>query len=242
MKDFLKREFRSIEGNNTYEQTLILFEMLEPFLKETIRTWIFIKDIDKTYKEVVRARNEIFDRNGLTPGRNFLASTGVGRPDDQFYPGELVHLDALIVPYLDNNNLIHMSNEDVMPNTETYGVRFERGSIYHAKNCSYYIVSGTASINKIGDVLYTNNIEKQIYQSIDNIDKLLFKYNENIHNAKEITGYVRNVDDIKIVEDLCNNILPNVKWTIKEGKICRVDWLVEFETIIKSKRGHLYER
>jgi len=237
MQDFLKREFRSLEGESTYDQTLILFGLLEPFLKETIRTWLFIKDIDNTYDQAVRARNKVFDRNGLVPGNHFLASTGIGRPDDQFYPGELIHLDALIVPGLDQNNLIHMSHEDVMPNTSTYGVRFERGSIYNAQECSYYIVSGTASIDSSGNVKYLNDLEKQTYHAINNIDSLLFKYDENIHNAKEIIGYVRNPNDAKVVEGICKRILPNTKWIIIEGKICRPEWLVEFETTIKSDRG-----
>jgi enamine deaminase RidA (YjgF/YER057c/UK114 family) len=236
MKHFFKREYRTIKGKTTYEQAIILFEMLEPFLSETIRTWLFIKDIDNKYDEVVRARNKIFDRNGLIPENHFIASTGIGRPDDEFYPGELLHLDALLVPNLKQEDLIYMSNTKVMPNTSIYGVRFERGVIFKTKEVNYYIISGTASIDNKGNIKYLGDLEKQIYHSLNNIDSLLFKYNENIHHADKIIGYVRNEKDLKFVEKTCKEILLNVEWEIKLGKVCRPGWLVEFETMISSNR------
>jgi len=239
MIPYLKREYRSIEGKNTYEQTIILFKLLEPYLHETIRTWIFIKDIDNTYNEMVEARNNIFDKHKHLFKNHSISSTGVGKSDYEFYPGEFIHLDALIVPGLKRTNLSYMSNIDIFPNTTKYGVRFERGTIYKTKKCSYFIVSGTASIDKNGDIKHPNNIKKQTYHAIDNMDKLLFKYGENINHANEIIGYVRNLNDIKIVKSICNNIFPNIKWIIKESKICRPGWLVEFETIIKSNKERL---
>lgn len=229
MKDTMKIKIRTFRGDNTYDQTKIIFELLKPRLNDTIRIWIYIKDIDNNYADVVRARNDIFDEVGLIPGKPFIASTGIGRPDDMFQDREWVHIDALIVPDLDQNDLSHMSNKDIMPDTSDYGVRFERGSIY--KNL--YMVSGTASIDKEGNVKFIDDLNNQVYQALDNIDALLKKYNQSILNTQKIIGYVRNKQDIPIVKELCNQHISSVDFEIIEGKVCRPEWLVEFETMFE---------
>jgi len=230
-KEFIEITLKSSKGKNIYEQTLVLFKTLEPLLKNVIRTWIYIKDIDENYKDVVKARNKIFDDNDLTKETNFIASTCIGLPNSNFLKNEYIHLIALLVPNLNYDKLEFMSDVNIMPNTSEYGVRFERGVIFNS-NKKYYIISGTASIDKLGNVKYINNIENQIIQALNNIDQLLLKYNQTIHNAEKIIGYVRNKIDIDIVKHICKSTMPNIEWNIIEGQICRPDWLVEFETYI----------
>ncbi len=63
------------------------------FPDNVLRTWIYLRDIDCHYGDMVRARREFFDRQGLTDKTRFLASTGIeGRMADC---GNLVSLDAL---------------------------------------------------------------------------------------------------------------------------------------------------
>jgi len=230
-KNFVEMKFRTTSGNNVYEQTKILFKLLEPHLKETIRTWIYIKDIDKNYSGMVKARNEIFDDNGLTPGNHFIASTGIGSPSKNFLTGEIIKLNALIVSGVNQNEFSYISNEEVMPNTSDYGVRFERGVIYQ----NIYILSGTASIDEFGEVKYPGDIVKQTLCAIDNMNSLLTKYYQSIFNTKKIIGYVRNKKDIKTVKDICREYLPGIIYEIKEGKVCRPEWLVEFETMFEGE-------
>lgn len=222
----LKRHFFTSEGDTAFQQTKLLFKKVKPYFDEIIRTWIYIKDIDNNYEEVSNARNEFFDEMNFE--EPYFASTGIGKPDDQFYKGELVHLDILIVPNLNESLLYPMENLSVMPHTKDYGVRFERGIIYENRK----IISGTASIDKDGNVMHKGDIIKQTYQALYNINKLLNAYGSNIYNATEITGYVRNPNDIDIVKSECDKIYHSCKWNIIEGKVCRPDWLVEFELMI----------
>lgn len=223
----IKRNFQTTKYRYVFDQAMYLFNELEPYLNDIIRTWIYIKDIDDTYKAVSNARNIFFERVGLEDGPYF-ASTGIGKPDNQFYPGELIHLSALIVPNLDRNELTYLENTDVMPHTRDYSVKFERGVVYKDR----YIVSGTASIDKHGNVQHRGDLIKQMYQALYNINALLKKHDRTFYNAKEITGYVRNIDDIETVKKECKKIYPSCKWNIIEGKVCRPDWLVEFELMI----------
>ena len=42
-----------------------------------LRTWLYVRDVDADYGHLVSARNEIFERRGLTPETHYIASTGI---------------------------------------------------------------------------------------------------------------------------------------------------------------------
>jgi hypothetical protein len=43
-----------------------------------IRTWLYVRDIDNDYSDVVKGRNNYFFAHGLTTTTHFIASTGIG--------------------------------------------------------------------------------------------------------------------------------------------------------------------
>lgn len=43
-----------------------------------LRTWFFVQNVDVNYAGVVKARNEVFHTQNLTPETHFIASTGIG--------------------------------------------------------------------------------------------------------------------------------------------------------------------
>ena len=77
-------------GFNSYIQTIALFEKYISILRDMgldmkthlVRTWIYVADIDVNYSGVVKARNDIFAREGLTADTHFIASTGIGGRTD----------------------------------------------------------------------------------------------------------------------------------------------------------------
>ena len=218
-----------------YEQTFNLLKRIH-WLKEEnyqiLKMWFYLQDIDKNYKFFNQARNDFYDSIGLMHGP-YYASTCIGRPDSFFKNG--TYLRASVLYDYDGTNqskIVYMSNETVMPHPKYYNVRFERGIIYIKSEKYRYIVSGTASINPLGNVVYPNLIYKQIEQTLNNINSLLEKYNQSLTNAKKIVGYVRNPEQIKYINDIINELYPKAEITIVEGKVCRPDWLVEVEAII----------
>ena len=62
------------KGKDSYEQTRLLFNKYLKTIEGTdmtmernlIRTWIYVTNIDVNYQGVVEARNDIFDKEGLT--------------------------------------------------------------------------------------------------------------------------------------------------------------------------------
>lgn len=43
-----------------------------------VRTWIYVRDIDSNYAGLVKARNDVFAEEGLSPDTHYIASTGIG--------------------------------------------------------------------------------------------------------------------------------------------------------------------
>lgn len=74
------------KGKDSYEQTNLLFNKYLQIIADTdmtmernlVRTWIYVTNIDVNYQGVVEARNDIFDKEGLTADTHYIASTGIG--------------------------------------------------------------------------------------------------------------------------------------------------------------------
>jgi len=68
------------------------------FLNNTLRTWIYIRDIHNHYREMVKARKLFFEEKGLNKDTHYVASTGIeGKFEDESC---LVSLDALSISNL----------------------------------------------------------------------------------------------------------------------------------------------
>ncbi|MCX6238736.1 MAG: hypothetical protein NTY07_14425, partial [Bacteroidia bacterium] len=84
----------------SYSQTQAILNRYIGWLKKEkltlaencLRTWIFVRDIDNNYNGMVKARNEVFAAEGLTPQTHFIASTGI-EGQTQFV-STLVMMDA----------------------------------------------------------------------------------------------------------------------------------------------------
>ena len=61
----------------------------------TVRTWIYVRDIDNNYKGMVVARREFFTRIGLTNQTRYIASTGIEGKSIKMQ--SLVSLDSLSI-------------------------------------------------------------------------------------------------------------------------------------------------
>ena len=69
-------------GDNAYEQTLGMFTLAEDLLRQAgmefrdvVRTWIYLRDMDRDYGELNRAQRSFYEARGIDP---VPASTGIG--------------------------------------------------------------------------------------------------------------------------------------------------------------------
>ncbi len=205
---------------------------------DVIRTWCYVNDIYENYNGFVNARMEYFASIGMTEETHTIASTGIeaSHEDD----GRLLSIDSLALPGLDPAQIEYLTALDNMPPTYKYNVTFERGTKITYGDRTHLYISGTASIDKKGNVLYPGDIENQTYRTLENIQSLLLPHGAEISDMKILIVYLR--DDIacdkirKILGEAVPEGLPRV---IVQGNVCRRSWLVEMEgiAILKNSAG-----
>lgn len=227
-------------GQSSYLQTLLLFEKYIDYLNEhgldmkthLVRTWIYISDIDVNYSGVVRARNDIFARYGLTADTHYVASTGIG--GDSQTRHACVAIDFLTYPNIVEQQKKYLKALDHLNPTHEYGVAFERATRLDMGITKHFYVSGTASIDSHGNVLHLGNITLQVERLIENIRALLADGDATLTDIHYLIVYVRDISDYQTVDSVFSNHFPNTPYIIVHAKVCRPEWLVEAECIAEK--------
>lgn len=194
-----------------------------------LRTWIFVRDIDNNYAGVVRGRKEYFETIGLTPETHFIASTGIAGTHRD--PRVLVVMDALAIPDIDPATIRYLKGSSHLSPTADYGVTFERGTSFAYDGFRYTLISGTASIDNHGQVLYPGDVGRQTLRAIENIRVLLAEDGATFEQVPTALVYLRNPEDTATVRTILDRELPCLDYLLLHAPVCRPDWLVEIECI-----------
>lgn len=194
-----------------------------------LRTWIFVRDIDNNYAGVVKGRKDYFDGIGLTKETHYIASTGIeGNAAD---PSVLVTMDAFAVRGIDSRNVRYLKALNRLNPTHEYGVTFERGTAFTHNGHSHIFISGTASIDDKGNVLYIGDVRKQTERTVGNIRALLqdAPFPRRLEDAEQAIVYLRNDADAPTVREALAELVPDLNYIMVHGPVCRPTWLVEIE-------------
>lgn len=220
------------------KQTRAIFRDLDSILNDNkcsimgnaIRTWIYVRDIDNHYQGMVKARREFFSEKGLNKDTRFIASTGIeGKSENS---RSLVSMDTLSISGLDSRQIIRMEARNHLNSTHEYGVTFERGTRVDFGDRTHLYISGTASIDKHGNVIHVSDVEKQTDRTLENIRALLEPHGATLKDMAYFIVYVRNITDIKkVIKVLKKNKLDKSPIIYLEGAVCRPAWLVEIEGV-----------
>jgi enamine deaminase RidA (YjgF/YER057c/UK114 family) len=224
------------DSEGPYNQTVSLLDELSSGLEaqgltleaDCMRTWLFVQNIDVNYKGVVEGRNAVFDRHDLTVDTHFIASTGIeGRTENH---QNKVMLDAVAVSgqgvkvrFL--HGLSHLNR------TSDYGVRFERGALVERPDCRCVFISGTASIDNKGKILYEGDIVRQTERMIENVEVLLAESGCGFGQVGSMIVYLRDASDYAVVKSIFDKRFPDCPRVIVQAPVCRPGWLVEMECI-----------
>lgn len=196
----------------------------------TVRTWIFVRDVDNHYKGMVKHRREYFQTIGLTNETRYIASTGIeGKCVNE---DTLVTLDALSVQNIQEDQIIRMKALQNLSDTIAYGVTFERGFRIRYGDRSHIYISGTASIDAEGNTVYLSDIRKQTERTLDNIEALLTPQGATMSDMKYLIIYLRNVKHWSQIQDILEARIPDCVATIPvTAPVCRPNWLIEMEGV-----------
>jgi len=192
-----------------------------------IRTWIYVQGVDIHYKGMVAARKAYFEKEGLTPQTHFIASTGIeGKYTD---PEVLVLMDAYAIQGLQAGQIQYLYAPTHLNPTHEYGVTFERGTVVHYGDRQHIYISGTASINNQGEIVYPMDIIKQTRRMFENIQALLNEAGANMEDVMHLIVYLRDTADYSIVSTYLTENYPEIPTVILWAPVCRPGWLIETE-------------
>ena len=227
----------------SYMQTVMLFDKYLALLQSEglslknhcVRTWIYVRDIDTNYDGVVKARNDIFRQHGLTADTHFIASTGIG--GRSVGKNVCVAIDFLTARDVHSEDILFLKALDHLNPTHEYGVAFERGTRITLPKKYQYFISGTASINKYGEVINYGDVTRQASRLLENISALLADGDATMADVKYFIIYLRDLADATVIEEYMEENYPQVPRIITHAKVCRPAWLVEMECIAEKPKA-----
>ncbi len=223
------------EHSDSEKQTERIFDHLQKKLSEfnatieknVLRTWIYAPHVDADYPGIVKARKELFEKINLTKETHYIASTGIqGGTGGRFMR---VSMDAYAVTGILEENIRYIHAPEYMCPTHDYGVTFERATAVKLGQTDFLFISGTASIDKKGDVVHPGDIEKQTVRTLENISALLDSAGFAKEDLSSFIVYLRDIADYGFTKPLIDRYLNHLPAVYVKAPVCRPGWLIEIE-------------
>ncbi len=190
-------------GGNAFEQAFKTFEEAERLLQkcgmnfhDVVRTWIHLRDIDRDYDALNRARREFFRDRGI---ERMPASTGVqGIP----FPAE--HDVSMNLCAIKSSSPLEVSSASTPSLNEawSYGADFSRGLRVAEANKVTLYVSGTASIDEAGRSVHIGDFAAQADRMLHNIATLLAQQDANFDQLTSGIAYIKHAQDAPALRSL----------------------------------------
>ena len=236
-------------GTSKEQTALILQQYVMMLIQEGLtlagncqRTWFYVNDIDNQYAGMVKARNDLFVTQGLTTDTHFIASTGIaGRTA---MPQSLVTMDALSYKPMASHQIQYLYASDHLNRTSEYGVSFERGTALTLGDRRQVFISGTASIDQHGSILFPGDVIGQAGRMMANIEALLAEASCTVADIQEAVVYLRDIADYRRVELFFAECYPHLPHIIVHAPVCRPGWLIETEcmAVRRETKSPAHER
>ena len=229
---------------SSYQQTQDLLDVYERTLEthganiadNCIRTWFFVRDVDTQYKGLVVARRENFEANGLTQDTHYISSTGIGgNPSD---PRALIQFGSYAMTGFSHGQQQYLYALSHLNRTIEYGVTFERGTLFRFGDRDRAYISGTASIDNMGQVMHVGNIVLQTRRMWENVGELLKEGGMGFDDVMQIIVYLRDIADYRTVKHMFAERFPNIPCIFTLAPVCRPTWLIEMECVAVKKSQH----
>ena len=207
-------------ANSEYQTRLLLNDYVMQLMEQgckladnCIRTWFFVQNVDVNYAGVVKT--------------HYISSTGIGgRHAD---PKVTVQMDTYAVDGLKSEQIHYLYAPTHLNPTYEYGVSFERGTYVDYGDRRQVFISGTASINNKGEVVYPGDIRKQTERMWENVEALLKEADCGFGDVGHIIVYLRDIADYAVVKGMYDERFPDTPRVFVYAPVCRPGWLIEME-------------
>jgi enamine deaminase RidA (YjgF/YER057c/UK114 family) len=225
-------------GATAYEQTLGAFGFAEQLLQQAgmefsdvVRTWIHLRDIDRDYGDLNRARREFFAARGIDP---VPASTGIGGGPVAERHDLCLGLYAVKAsrPVVRTVMTSPTLNEAVQ-----YGADFVRGMRVEETNKVSLVLSGTASIDEHGRTAHPGDFGAQVDRMFVNIATLLQRQGATFGDVVSAITYLKHPADAGCLRKKLHEAgFEGFPHALVAAPICRPDLLCETEALAVVQR------
>lgn len=220
-------------GNDGVEQIAEMFRATERLLddcgmgfRDVVRTWIYLREIDRDYDALNKVRREFFRRHDI---EHRPASTGV-----QGIPFPDAHDCSMSVYAVKSPRPLNVAPMSTPSLNEawSYGVDFSRGLTVAEANKVTFYVSGTASIDEAGQSVHLGNFEAQAARMLENIASLLAQRAATFEHLVSGVVYLKNADDAPLLRSMCHERgFEGFPCALVQASLCRPELLCEAEAV-----------
>jgi enamine deaminase RidA (YjgF/YER057c/UK114 family) len=211
------------------ELTDALSRQLATLADNCIRTWIYVKDVDAFYEEMVASRLALFEEHGLTRDTHYIASTGIEGACEHRY--DTVLMDAYSIIGLTDEQITYLNDLSRLCYTKDYNVAFERGVQIAYADRAHQFISGTASIDASGRVVHVGDVGRQLERALGNAEALLQAGGASLDDLTHLIVYLRDPADYLFVQGYLSDRFTDLPTIVLRGAVCRPDWLIEVEGV-----------
>jgi enamine deaminase RidA (YjgF/YER057c/UK114 family) len=220
-------------GSDAFEQTLGMFGLAEELLhragmdfRDVVRTWIYLRHMDRDYPDLNRARREFFAARGIEP---VPASTGIGGG-----PASGAHDLCLGIYAVKSGRAIARTvmTSPTLNEASEYGADFVRGMRVDEANKVALHVSGTASIDEHGRSVHLGDVDAQADRMLVNIAALLERQGARFADVAHAITYLKHPEDaVRVRATLRAAGFEGFPHVMVAAPICRPELLCETEAL-----------
>jgi enamine deaminase RidA (YjgF/YER057c/UK114 family) len=220
-------------GEGAYEQTQGMFTLAEDMLRlagmefsDVVRAWIHLREMERDYGDLNRARREFFKSRGIDP---VPASTGIGGG-----PVSAAHDLCLSIYAVKAGHppLRTVMTSPTLNEAGEYGADFVRGMKMVEANKVALHVSGTASIDEAGRTAHIGDFEAQADRMLVNVSALLEGHGASFADVVSAVTYLKHPADAQRLREKFHEAgyegFPNV---LVAAQVCRPELLCETEAL-----------
>jgi enamine deaminase RidA (YjgF/YER057c/UK114 family) len=226
-------------GADVYEQALAMFAVAEELLqragmgfRDVVRTWIHLREMDRDYASLNRARRAFFEARGIDPPP---ASTGIGGG-----PAPEQHDLCLGVYAVRAARPLARSamTAPTLGEAMRYGSDFARGIRVVEANKIALHLSGTASIDETGRTAHPGDFDAQAARMLVNVGALLAGEGATFGDVVSAVTYLKHPADAGLLREKLREAgfegFPNA---LVSAPICRPELLCEIEALAVLPRA-----
>ena len=230
------------EGESAYEEASAMFVAAEELLRaagldfgDVARTWIHLREMERDYAELNRARRDFFRSRGVDPPP---ASTGIG--------GAPVAGDrdlSLALLAVEGAGPRSPMSAPTLNEAPEYGADFARGMRIAETNKLALHVSGTASVDEAGHTVHRGELGAQVDRMLRNVRALLGAQGADFGDIVSGVTYLKPGEDASLLRArLEAGGFGDFPHAIVEATVCRPEFLCETEVLAIRPPGDAPDR